>query len=172
MGYFDGLADASFKENAEGKTVYYPRGVYGAGYVVESEEVNRALRKRLKKVYAVAISIAVILAVSKAYWAAGAYMIVFGIWDHFAIKKLTKDLPKTSDKMSFGESYRNSAKSHNLATLILLEISALLFTAVGVWLYIGETQPLLGLASAVFFGACSVPVGFMIRFKIGERRNS
>ncbi len=48
-GFFDKLADASFKQTDDGKTVYYPLGVLGKGRIIQTESQEFALRNFNKR---------------------------------------------------------------------------------------------------------------------------
>ena len=170
MGYFDGLTDAAFKKSTSGNNLFYPWGLFGSGVVIESEETHTEIRKFLKKVSMVTLFAVITIQVTVGFWLNVALLPIFGIWYHFTIKKITKDLPRTTEKLRFSESYKNSAKSHNLATLILLEVFSIGFVAMGVWmLSIGGDQ-LMAMSSIGFFGFCSIAIGYMIHAKIRQRR--
>ncbi|HYA87115.1 MAG TPA: hypothetical protein VEI57_08645, partial [Nitrospirota bacterium] len=59
MGYFDELADASFKTDDKGNTIYYPLVIIGKGYILPEDRKNwfRLTIKRL-------LQICVVLAVA------------------------------------------------------------------------------------------------------------
>jgi hypothetical protein len=53
MGYFDGLTDAVFKIDREGKLLFYPWGVLGRGYVLPNDSKKQQVRKFLSLWYKV-----------------------------------------------------------------------------------------------------------------------
>lgn len=53
MGYFDGLTDACFKNDSSSNPLFYPWGVIGSGFVLESEE-----KKKINKFFMVEIEVA------------------------------------------------------------------------------------------------------------------
>jgi len=46
MGYFDALANSSFKKDSGGRWLFFPHGVLGRGYIIESEQDYQTLRRR------------------------------------------------------------------------------------------------------------------------------
>src|SRR5664279_580266 len=48
MGYFDALMSSWFKTLPDGCKLFYPRGVWGRGYIVASEQDYIRLRQKIK----------------------------------------------------------------------------------------------------------------------------
>jgi len=48
MGYFNDLADGCFKTSRDGKTLFYPWGWLGRGYVVPSAKISERLRRQMR----------------------------------------------------------------------------------------------------------------------------
>lgn len=171
MGYFDGLADNLFKMDSSGKTLFYPYGSFGSGIVIESEEKKNQVRGFVKKTYFASLLVIIIIGMTVGYWLNFALLPVYYGWYYFIVKKVTKDLPKSTEKLKISESLKNSAKSHNLSTLILGELCSIGFVGVGFFiLQKGQNQhsPIVGLASIGFFGLCGISLGYMIFAKLRE----
>jgi Ca2+/Na+ antiporter len=82
------------------------------------------------------------------------------------VRTLTRDLVQSSERLTFAESYSNQAASHNLVTLCILEVASLLFVFVGIGLlFLGTENLFIGIACILFFGLCSISIGFMIYAK-------
>ena len=166
MGYFDFVADAAFSKGASGNTIYYPWRACGPGFIIQSEETHEQIRKFYKKFYMVMLVGIVTSQMALGFWPAAGLLPFFGVWYYFAVKKLTKELPKTTEKSRFAESFQNSAKSLNWPTLILLEVFSIGFVAGGIWLLQSGRDQLPLFASIGFFGFCGVVFGYMILAKI------
>ncbi len=180
MGYFDGLADAVFKKNAAGQTVYYPWGIFGKGYVIESEEQKERIRSFMKKNYYVILPVSIVLGLLlQRLIRSGSYLPFLGIlvvsggayiaYFHFQTKKLLSEAPLSTEKLSLWESYRNSASSHNLATLIVLEIFSIGFVIAGFFLLTVTYNVLLPALCIGIFGLCSIAIGYMILSKLKKK---
>lgn len=166
MGYFDGLVDASFKKDSQGKDLFFPYGILSSGYVLESEEHKNKIRKFFKTIYLVLLPTVMIVQIAVGFWLNLILLPIFYVWFYVTIKKMTKDLQRSDEKLKTSEAYRNSAKSHNLVTLVLLEIVSLLFVAGGIFILNKGTNLIIGAASFGFFGFCATAIGYMIFSKI------
>lgn len=164
MGYFEGLADASFKQDSNGNTVFYPWGVLGKGRILPDESTKTKLRKFIIFYYQVSLPLIIILAVVRLWWLALLVAPVFFLWFFFQSKKITKDCEISSEKLSVKESYRNSAKSHNKIVLWLLLLTSLLFVSGGINIFI-KGNLFIGLGIVIFFGLCSTVFVFMLKVK-------
>jgi hypothetical protein len=169
MGYFDGLTDAVFKEDSSGNTLFYPWGIFGAGFVIDSEEKKNQIRGLIKKIYIVMLPVLIITQATVGFWLNLALFSIFLIWYIFMVKKISKDLPKSKDKLKLSESYKNSAKSHNLPILILLELVSIGFVTAGIWMLQNGKSTVAAYASIGFFSLCSVASGYMVMVKIKDK---
>jgi hypothetical protein len=166
MGYFDGLTDASFKKDSQGRDLFFPWGVLGSGYILQTAEQKEKFRKFFKKMYLVVFATIIVVQSVFTAWYNVALLPVFYLWFHFSIKKMTKGLERSTEKLKTSEAYKNSAKSHSLTTLILLEIAALIFVAGGAFIINKGEKPIIGYFSIVFFGFCAIAIGYMIFSKL------
>lgn len=166
MGYFDGITDASFKTDSQGRNVFYPWGILGSGYILESEEQKQKFRKFFSRMYMIVFAVIIVVQTVFTAWLNVALLPFFYLWFHFALKKMTKGLEKSSEKLKTSEAYKNSAKSHNLFTLILLELASFVFVALGFLMVYKGQKVIFGYIAIVFFGLCSCAIGYMILSKL------
>ena len=90
---------------------------------------------------------------------------IFFIWYYFTYSKLTKKLFVTNARLSLRESFKNSARSHNIITLwAMFTVSLAVFLFFLVMLTSKKTG-LMEFAGAIFFGICSIAFGYMIKEK-------
>ena len=167
MGYFDGIANLYFKKDSGGKTVFYPWGVIAKGYTLP-DEAREAKARGFIKLHTMVTLPAVVISVSSGWiWLFITAAVLYG-WFFFKAKALVQGCPPSLEKLSFKESYDNSAKGHNKGVLWLLLIISLFFVAAGLWLIFHGTIdsgvfPLV--LSCLFFGGCSFAIGYMIKSK-------
>jgi hypothetical protein len=57
MGYFDSLADASFKQDASGNWLFYLYGILGSGFIIDSEDKKNQIHGFFKKMYKVMLPV-------------------------------------------------------------------------------------------------------------------
>ena len=168
MGYFDGLADTAFKRSNTGQTLFYPWGIFGSGFVLKTEEQHAKIRKLIKKTYIVLLIAIVIIQLTVGFWLNAVMLPIFGILYHIAVQKKTTNLSRTPEKLRFFESFRNSATSHTLATLIMLEAASIGFVAAGFWMLSKEGDEIVAMSSIGLFGLCGIAFGYMILVKIRQ----
>ena len=146
MGYFEGLADASFKEDSNGNTVFYPWGVLGKGRILPDETTKTKLRKFIILYYQISLPLIILLVITRVWWLAVLFALASFLWFFFQSKKITKDCEISNEKLTVKESYRNSARSHNKIMLWFLLLISLLFVFSGVYLFVKGTL-FIGLGS-------------------------
>jgi hypothetical protein len=172
MGYFDGLTDASFKTDAEGRHLFYPWGPLSSGFIIETEERFQKIRQFYKIATIIAIISVVVIQATVGWWLNAALLPIVCLWHYFAARGITKNLQPTTEKLGVTETYENSAKSYKLSTLILLEFLSIGFTAGGVWMLQSGEDPLMAYAAIVLFGLGTIAVGYMIFAKIRQKSSS
>lgn len=164
MGYFDGLTDAAFKTDAAGRYVFYPWGVLGKGYVMRDAAHYESLRGKIKWMYIVVLPVIIFNQVSFGVKANLIFLAVYMIWYLVMLKYWTSGLEVSNEKMTVAESRRNSAKSHNRATLIFLVIISVVFVLLGLWM-MASGHFWQGFLSSIFFGGCGFMIMLMLRDK-------
>lgn len=169
MGYFDGLTEASFKKNAQGETLFYPWGVLGKGYIVSDAKKEADLRKFTKLNYMITLPLVIVNQSLFGFIPNLVLLPIYLIAFLVILKKLTKDLPIANEKLKITESYKNSASKHNLATLIVLGLSSLVFTITGLLFIIEGRNTVLGGFALVLFGLTTVAISYMAWNKIKNK---
>lgn len=100
---------------------------------------------------------------------------IYLIWYVVTISKITKSLQVTQKKLKMEDSFKNSAKSHNVISLWVMLIASIIFVILSLTILTGllpsrhnpVKELLIGFAGLVFFGICSIVFGYMIK-----RRNA
>ena len=164
MGYFEGLADASFKEDSNGNSVFYPWGVLGKGRVLPDEATKIKLRTFVIRYYQIMLPIGILLGILRLWLPAILILTVLTLGFYLYVNQVTKDCPICTEKLTLKESYKNSAKSHNTLMLWFMLLVSLLFVLGGIWLFF-KGRLFIGLGSVVFFGLCSAAFILMLKIK-------
>ena len=164
MGYFEGLADASFKKDSNGNNVFYPWGVLGKGRVLPDEATKIKLRIFVIRYYQIILPVAVLLGILRLWFPAILVLTLLTLGFYLYVNLLTKDCPICTEKLTLKESYKNSANSHNTLMLWFLLLISLLFMLGGIWLFF-KGRLFIGLGSVVFFGLCSAVIILMLKVK-------
>lgn len=169
MGYFEGLTNGLFKKDSANNTVFYPWGVLGSGFIVNSEKERNLIRSFLMKLYMAVLPVTLVIVISKRYWIWLILFPVFVVWYAFMVKRMTKGHPKADEKLKISESYRNSAKSYSLGMLILFELSSLAFVAGGLWMLQRGENPLIAISAIVFFGLGIIVFAYMLVVRVKDK---
>jgi hypothetical protein len=164
MGYFEGLADASFKQDSNGNSVFYPWGALGKGRVLPDEATKTKLRTFVIRYYQIMLPVGILLGIFRLWLPAILILTVLTLGFYLYVNLLTKDCPICTEKLTLKESYKNSANSHNTLMLWLLLLVSLFFVIGGIWMFF-KGRLFIGLGSVVFFGLCSAVIILMLKVK-------
>jgi hypothetical protein len=165
MGYFDGLIAGQFKIAEDGRRLFFPRGFWGRGYVVDSDSEFRRLRRQMMIYQAVALVLVIAAAMPRQYnpylaIAVALLLIVFYlVWS----RSLVAGLQPTGDRLKLRETSAAQARAFGPFVLWFLEIVALAFVAVGVALLLTDpTSRLLAIVTIAFFGLCAACGAYLL----------
>jgi len=178
MGYFDGLTNGAFKTDKQGRRLFFLYGKLGKPRLLPTEADEQSMRAKFKSFYKytffVLIPVIVVLnaflarSVTTLVLVGAALIIPMYVWLEIQARKY----PKVDGTLTFAEAYSNSAAGHNYWTLIALTALSGLFVLLGVLIIaIGNPEDRwIGIACALFFGACGVVIGWMARLKSKQRK--
>ena len=166
MGYFDGLASGIIKKDKNNNSVYYPWGVLGKGYVLPNAERETAIKNLVILFYQLFFGILFLLLIllkNNPIFAVCTIALI--AWFLLKSHHLTKDCPKSDEKLTLKEGYSNSAKAHNKTVLWILLVVAVSATLVGIVMLFSGKLFLPGLIIMLLFGASSAAIYYMIQIK-------
>jgi hypothetical protein len=165
MGYFEGLASGIIKKDKSDNPVYYPWGLLGKGYVLPNMERETAIKKMVILFYQLFFGLFFVhLFLLKSVPIFALLVVALVIWFLVKSHQLTKDCPKSDEKLTLKEGYTNSAKAHNKWMLWILLVVSVFFTLAGIaFLMSGKIS--FGLMMTIVFGACTTAIGYMIKVK-------
>lgn len=169
MGYFDGLVDGLFKKDSQGRSLFYPWGILGYGFIVETEAQHIQIRSHIKKIYVATLPAIIIIQITFGIWLNLILLPAFYIWYYFTIKKISHNLEKATEVLKISEAYKNSSESHDLPMLILGEVFSIGFIVAGLWMLANDKKPFIGFLSVCFFGFGAITFGYMILTKVRNK---
>ena len=124
MGYFDALTSGYFKTAPDGRKLFFPWGVLGRGYTIDSEQDYERLRRQVKAYTIVSLVLIVGVTALQAYVGAvviGALLIAFYLgW----MRYLLRGLQASDERLSLQDSMTSQARAHSATGLWLLQIGA------------------------------------------------
>ena len=163
MGYFDGLTARNFKNINDGRTIFFPWGAIGKGYVLESKEQIERFRTWMKRCHMITLVISILSAQTFGFPAGLAMivpiLVIYYLVYNWRIKKLTRGLKESAEKMTIRETQKTSAMAHDWGTLIIMEICSLGFVAAGIWILTVKSDQhseMIGWSAILFFGLCAL----------------
>ena len=166
MGYFDGLASGIIKKDKDNNPVYYPWGMLGKGYVLPSAERETEIKNMVILFYQLFFGVFFVhLFLLKNALIFALLVLALVIWFLVKSKQLTKDCPKSGEKLTLKEGYTNSAKAHNKTVLWILLVVAVIATLDGIALLFSSKLFIPGLIMTLLFGASSAAIYYMIQVK-------
>jgi hypothetical protein len=173
MGYFDALANASFKTTADGQLLFYPYGSLGRGYIIPTKAEFDKLRRTYKYIWIVTLLL-IIIAVWISLFVTSisfpfivlpvllAFVIAYMVWARLQCQTLAL----SSEKLTYGESISNETRGLSSGFLWVFEILSILLILYGLVLLIADpSQWLLALGLIVVFAACAYLWARMILIK-------
>ncbi len=157
MSFFDGLTEVHFKKDDSGNILFFPRGIWGSGYIIESQEKLDKIKKYYRDSYwiiykivfptfiflQVIIGMGLLLLIS--------LLPFYYIYNFYKIKSLTKNSTKTNEKLKLSEAQNKILKLYNLPTLILMGIISVLFAISGFWILFFK-KDFMGILPILLFG--------------------
>ena len=160
MGYFDGLTAAAFKQDSQGRDLFFIWGKFGKGRVVPTEADGAAVRNYLKNYY-----ICLIVGIVPMIMFAGKaleprWFLAIGIFMVLALAALvplflrTRQWAMADERLTYREAMAASASAHGAVSLWLLVAVSALLVAMGLFVLLGTDATLIGLLCVLFFGAC------------------
>jgi hypothetical protein len=177
MGYFDGLTNASFRKDGQGRDVFYPYGIYGRGRIVPDAEAAARLRESIKRLYILFMAalplLIVIVRLADISLAYLLLLILAGIAIVTGyVRRMTRGLPYSDERLTYRESVQNSLRGHSKHGLVLLAIVSAVFVVLGVFILSLDPAANLWLALALilFFGLCLAVFLVMVILKSRQER--
>ncbi len=166
MGYFDRITDSNFTTDSKGRTVFYHKGIFGKGCILPTEQKKNDLRSSLKKFYMVSLP-AIVGTVITVGWIWLVILVpILLLWGYFVVRKHTKGLERTNERLTWKESCRNSASTQSVRTLWLSFIGSTLFVVASIFtLVINSISPIWGILGILFFGSCAIGDYKMLKAK-------
>jgi hypothetical protein len=164
MGYFEAMANASFKKDSNGNSVFYPWGVIGKGRVLQDEAIKVTLRKCVIFYYQIMLATAVLLGIFKLWLPAILMLTMLTLIFYFYVNHLTKSCPICTEQFSLEERYKNYTNNHKTLMLWFMLLLSLLFVLGGIWMFF-KGRLFIGLGAVVIFGLCSAAFILMLNVK-------
>ena len=164
MGFFEGMANASFKKDSNGNSVFYPWGVIGKGRVLQNEATKITLRKCVIFYYQIMLATAILLGIFKLWLPAILILAMLTLIFYLYVTHLTKNCPICAEQLTLKERYKNSANSHNTLMLWFMLLVSLLLVLGGIWMFF-KGRLFIGLGAVVIFGLCSAVLILVLNVK-------
>ncbi|HUK99433.1 MAG TPA: hypothetical protein VLX29_01115 [Nitrospirota bacterium] len=131
MGYFDGLADVSFKTDEQGKTIFYPWGIFGKGYIIPEDKKDR-FRFTIKRYLQMCVPLTFVFSIFLNLLLF--FFIILPLYFVIWVKTSTRGLATSSDKFTLAAATNKFARKYNWATFWFLEIISFLFILAGIFI--------------------------------------
>jgi hypothetical protein len=111
MSYFDALMSSWFKTLPDGRKLFYPRGAWGRGYIIASEQDYKRLRQQIKVYLIVMVVLMIGASVSPGYlWILGLGVLLLGFYYLVFAPYCVRGLQPSDEKLSLQDSYTNEAR--------------------------------------------------------------
>ena len=156
------MADRLFKVDDKGRSLFYPWGCLGKGYIVTEEATEKSIRLFVSYYYALCLVLVAIFFVTDSMIYPSVFILLV-VWV-LGVKYVTRNLEPTKMKLTFTESMTSLAKRRSKAILSLTVIGGLFLVAMSIQQYLSGKSILGGLAVA-FFVALTALNGYVLYLK-------
>ena len=152
MGYFGEFIDISFKKDEKGRTIFYPWGIFGRGYILPDDKKD-IIRKKLKRSYQVFLTLVILTEIFVSSWVSIFFVLLLvGVLAIFN-KRLVRGLEISPVKLTVSDTRSTLVHSQSLITTWFLEICSLLFVLAGIFiLVISPNEWFIAILSISLFG--------------------
>ncbi|MCF8466320.1 MAG: hypothetical protein K9G33_02870 [Sneathiella sp.] len=145
MGILDSFVDPFFKEDGDGRTLYFPWGNGGSAIVIDSDETKRKIRNFLKLTHLALFLVAMACMILFGGWWALAIGPIYVIWFILGIRKLTKGLPRSNEKLDVSEMRIKKAQTIGWFWIVLMILGNIFILWSMIWYFEESTQPYMGI---------------------------
>jgi hypothetical protein len=132
QNFLDALVSGMFKTSRDGRKLFYPRGIWGRGYVIPSENDYQRVARQLRMYIIAAFVLAAVLG-GVGYLAiiiGGALFAIF--YFVVLVRNLVRGLEPSDERLSLLQAYTSQALAFNTAWLWWIGIGSLVLLAVGI----------------------------------------
>ena len=156
MGYFDALTSSSFKTAPDGRRLFFPWGIYGRGYFIESEQDFRRIERLVRTYLIVMLTLIIGVSVFGSTLQIIAVTMVLSGFHAFGAWYLARGLQPSDHRLSLKESFVSQSRAHSAVSLWFFEIASLLLMGSGVLMLLTDPDDrLTAVGCIVFFGICT-----------------
>lgn len=166
MSFSDGLTRNLFKIDDAGRTLYFPFGGLGRGYVLPDAETARRIRARVVRAAVALIVAAFALAgLSLGAWEIPALLLLLGLAELYAWS-LARPFPPADLRIGLDEKVGLAARRHGPALMWAFFLTGLaltaLFAAAAFGLVDDMAARFVAAGLALFSGGCAAVFGRML----------
>jgi hypothetical protein len=164
MRYFDSLTNPLFKQDAEGRHVFFPMGVLAAGRTLPDADAAEVMRRRVRGMYMAFFCVVIPIVggaagvIGRTDWRVSiGFGLVAGLLMSGCMLYLARGLPRSDVRLTLGEAQQAQSRALGRGWIKTLLVMSSVFVAGGMAMALIETgsSRLMGLFAAVFFAACA-----------------
>lgn len=150
MAFFDGLTAFYFATDSSGRTLYFPWGRRGPGYITKSNEQVARLRRSHKRELLACCSLGIVIetVASSNVWLFLLVVEAYIGWRYWRSLAETKNLEKSSAEISFAE----PSVDLSWSTLSAYAAGSILFAGLSFWFLYKDPSYVLGYLGLALFG--------------------
>ena len=183
MRYFDRFVDAAIEKDASGNSLFFPWGVFGRGFIVESEKNFELIRKIIKNVQIMNIFTSIVPVFLFIPLSIGIYLsnlffialgatffisiLIFAAWYCFSVKPVTAQLQEANEKLKTLKTSDKWVWFFKFPTSVFFDVFLVVIISGGIFLNrSGLTRFWNEPLSIYFFAGISGPVALFAGYQI------
>lgn len=167
--YFDLIVDPMFQRDAQGREVFFPRGLGSRGYFVPDEATSNSMRRTLRGWFMVLIPVIGLTAPlfqASLLWFLAAIAVFVGLQMSFT-SWLARELPKADMRMTLANQTASIAKNYSWRTILLIAAMGIAMSVACGWAFFHDPEmpqrSIIGLSALLFGFSTAMWVAIAIR---------
>lgn len=160
MGYFDKYSDDKFRDLPDGRSVFYPKGPHGAGYLIPDDRTRTRLERAIKLLGFVGAALAFgtgqfIFSRAGVWWHWLPLLLAVPVANWYITRWASEHFQEVYEPYVFAATEARQLGEDSYARLWAVAIGAALCVAAGIVIYVQQPSPWVrwaGLATGVFAG--------------------
>ncbi len=170
MGYAATLSIGAFKKKA-GRLIYFPWGILGSGYEVQSWERRRHLVAFDRISLALSLFLVSLAGLFGGWLPCICSILALGLIRHAYVRRAVRAMPRSPERLGFVENLRNQASEHSVWSLLCVEVLTVVLAAAAAWSFSkGGQLPVFTAIVGLLLLPCVLVFALMIREKVRGSR--
>lgn len=153
MIFFRTSIDSMFKKNRLGDEVFYPYGIFGPGYIIESNEKKNEIKKFLINSQLIGLLLLIPLVFYIEFYII-LYIFLFYLWFFKKMIQILAGLKKSEEQLKYMEFIQNFTKASSYKALVAILLFNMSILVLGAWILLSDRE---GFTAGIILSTLAMP---------------